>query len=361
MLKKVYNSAQKDKKRGIIMEIKKGHLFHQLKEDLKNKTSHSVDYLLSCEVEKSLSKQGIKIRKAFSFLLRKVYKKQSKYKLSIEDNQPKRSNHKGKIYVLNHRQADDVVLGVNVVKDSGYIVFGNPYLALDTSNGLGLWAYGMILIDRNDPESRKSTYEKMKYVIAHGGNIIVWPEGYWNLDDDGLQDQRHGADDHNSENWLIQDINIGALRLAQEMNAPIIPTVLHYDETNGKNCYGTRGEEFYVSSDDDVFAKKDELLTIMRSINYCLIKKHSTYRREDLEQNQSLREQWETLKDELVSDCDIKSTGYKLDLADEKLIGKAKVKNPVTTNEEAFQHLSSIDPNKNNAFVLSKRLTGLRR
>ena len=40
-----------------------------------------------------------------------------------------------------------------------------------------------------------------------------------------------------------------------------------------------------------------------------------------------MKQQWEKLKKELVSYCDIDSVGYKLDLSDEKKIGKAPVKN----------------------------------
>lgn len=331
----------------------------KLKNDLLKGTSHTVDFVLSPEIEKSLSKKGIRIRKIFSPLLRAVYLTQTKYKL-IKDNKTKKiKTQTGKIFVINHRQGDDIVLGANAVGESGYIVFGNKYLALDTTNGLGLWAYGMILLDRDNPENRKQTYNKMKYIIENGGNIIIYPEGYWNLDDNGLADERHGADDHNSENWLIQDINIGSLRLAQETGCPIIPTILHYDEINGKKCYSLKGNEFYVKKEENVFDKKDELLEIMWTMYYHLMEKYSTYSRKELEASGiSLKVEWEKLKKELVSDCDIPQTGYKLDLSDEKKIGKAKVANPVTTNEEAFAHLDNLIPSKENAFLLSKRLKG---
>ena len=135
----------------------------QLKDDIKNGTSHSVDYLLSGDIEKTLSKNGIKLRKVFAPLLRMIYLTQTEYKLKKE-KEPKmiKKISKGKIFVINHRQADDIVLGANAVGESGYIVFGNRYLALDTTNGLGLWAYGMILLDRNNRENRQKTYEKMK-------------------------------------------------------------------------------------------------------------------------------------------------------------------------------------------------------
>ena len=242
-----------------------------------------------------------------------------------------------------------------MVNKSAYIVFGNKYLALDTTNGLGLWAYGMILLDRDNKTNRHCTYEKMKYVLEHGGNIIIYPEGYWNLDDNGEADERHGADGHNSENWLIQDFNIGIFRLAQETGCEIVPTVLHYDEHGKKVCYGRRGKAFAVHPDDDVFEKKEHLLTIMRTMYYEMMEKYSSYERAVLESNgQSIYEQWAELKKELVKDCDIDRTGYHLDLADEKRIGKAKVAKPVTTQTDAFSHLQHLNLCKENAFLFRK-------
>ena len=212
------------------------------------------------------------------------------------------------------------------------------------------------------------TFNMIKEVLPYlmknenGGNIIIYPEGYWNLDDDGLSDERHNADDHNSENWLIQDINIGVVRLAQETGCPIVPTILHYDETIQDICYSKKGDSFYVSKDDDIFAKKDELVEKMTTIYFGLMEKYSSYKRSYLERNGvTLKEQWETLKQKLVSACDIDSIGYKLDLQNEKLIGKAKVVNTITTNKEAFEHLNDLDINENNAFLLSKRLSGRKR
>ena len=334
-------------------------IFKQIVQDLQNKTSYSVDYLSSQDIENTLSIKGIKIRKFFSPLLRMIYKTQTSYKLHKDENYKLKHIKIGKIYVLNHRQADDIVLGANAVGENAYIVFGNKYLVYDTTNGLGLWANGMILLDRSDKQSRQATYDKMKFVLKNGGNIIIYPEGYWNLDDNGLSDDRHGADDHNSENWLIQDINIGVIRLAKETGCPIVPTILHYDETNKKICYSKKGQLFYVNNDDNIFDKKNELVNEMQNIDYELMEKYSNDKREDLQnEGQSLKNQWINLKKQLVADCDIERTNYKLDLQDEKLIGKAKVLNAVTSNEEVFEHLDKINYSRDNAFLLNKRLTG---
>lgn len=297
-----------------------------LLKDLLNGTSHSVDFLLEKDVSKTISKCGIRIRKVFAFIMRAIYLTQTDYKLVIDKIEPLKKTKKGRIFAINHRQADDIVLGANAVGKSAYIVFGNPYLALETTNGLGLWAYGMILMKREDVSSRRATYEKMKYVIEHGGNIIIYPEGYWNLADDGQADERHVADGHNSENWLIQDINIGIIRLAKETGCEIVPTILHYDEIGRKRCYTHRGTTFRVGENDDIFSKKDELLHIMTNMYWRLMEKYSGYNRTDLEiGGETLKQQWLRLIEQLRSACDIDRIGYKLDLADEKRIGKAKV------------------------------------
>ena len=326
--------------------------------DFKNKTSYSVDYLKNDSVNKTLSKKGIKIRQFFSPVLRLIYCTQTEYKL-VQDNKNMFKKNSSKIYIINHRQADDIVLGANAIGENGYIVFGNEKLVFDTTNGIGLWANGMILLNRNNYESRKSTYEKMKFVLQNGGNVIIYPEGYWNLDDNGLSDDRHLSDDHNSENWLIQDINIGVIRLAKEMGCPIIPVILHYDEITKKRCYSKIGKEYFINKDDDIFVKKDEIVVEMQSIYYELMEKYSSYQRTDLEKEGiTLKEKWQELKKALISDCDINSINYHLDLENEKLIGKAKVGNPVISNEEAFSHLDSLNYNKDNAYLLSKKLTG---
>ena len=328
-------------------------IIRKILSDIKNKSSYSVDFLLKEEVNACISPQGIRIRKIFSPLLRLVYRTQTDYKIKIVHREPLNYQPKGRVFVVNHRQADDIVIGANVVGKSGYFVFGNKYLAFDTTNGLGLWAYGSILLDRGNRENRNTTYNKMKFIIENGGNIIIYPEGYWNLDDNGEKDECHEADGHKSDNWLIQDFNIGVFRLAQELGCEIVPVVLHYDEYGKKICYGQRGKAIAINSGEDVFVKKDEVITVMQTMYFEMMEKYSSYNRKKLENDGStLYQQCEILKQKLVKDCDIERTGYRLNLSDEKMIGKAKVVKGVITSKEAFSYLLDLKPNRNNAFLM---------
>lgn len=324
--------------------------------DIKNKSSYSVDFILKEDISSCLSCAGIYIRKIFAPVLRLGYRTQTKYKIKIIHREKLIHSKKGRIFAINHRQGDDIVIGANVVNRSAYFVFGNKYLALDTTNGWGLWAYGIILLDRNNKNSRNGTYNKMKYILEHGGNIIIYPEGYWNLDDNGEADECHSADSHNSENWLIQDFNIGIFRLAQEIGCEIVPTVLHYDEHRKNVCYGVRGKAISVDINDDIFEKKEQILCIMRTMYYDLMEKYSSYSREELEcDGRTIYQQWEELKEDLVRACDIQRTGYHLDLKHEKKIGKAKVVNSVSTASEVFQFMHRLQPCKENAFLLKNK------
>lgn len=93
----------------------------------------------------------------------------------------------------------------------------------------------------------------------------------------------------------------------------------------------------------------------MQTTKFYLCEKYSSYRRSELEKTETLEQQWLFLKKKLIEACDIPKIGYKLDLADEKRIGKAKVVSPITTKEQAFSHLDEIEPSCDNYFLFNKR------
>ena len=325
--------------------------------DLKNKTSRSIDYLLSPKVEDCLSCTTLKIRKLISPILRKAYRKHVPYEIVKDTSVPLEKGKKGRIFAVNHRQKEDIIISMIAADDSAYVLFGGLDIALDTMNGLGLWAYGMILIDRDDKQSRTAAYSKMKYVLENGGNIILFPEGYFNIADDGEKGIVHGADGHNSDSWLVQELNIGAFKLAQETGCEMVPIILHYDETDSHICYTHRGQPFKVAKNEDVFCKKDEFLTIMQTEYYKLIEKYSAYNRSELESTEeSLKQQNDNWIKHLLKVVEIDHTGYKMDMDEEKRIGKARNKKHIVTHKEAFEHLENIVPTIKNAFLFKNRI-----
>ena len=333
----------------------KNNFIIALLKDLKNRTSYCISPLLSDRVEDCVSVLGIKFRKIISHILRKAYRKFINHKIVIDYSAPLTKSKKGRIFAANHIQKDDIIISLNVADSSGYTLFGGLPIILGTGNGLGLAAYGIILVDRSRKESRKAAYEKMKYIINNGGNVFVYPEGYFNIADDGQADGRHGADDHNSDSWLVQDLNIGIFRLAQETGCEIVPLILHYDSVGEKVCYGHRGNPLSVGKTDDIFEKKNQLLEVMQTAYYNLIEKYSSYDRKVLEENGlSLKQQNNKLIEEILKETYVPHTGYMMDMTQEKHIGKAVNKKHIVTYQQAFAHLETISPSKSNAFLYRK-------
>ena len=59
-------------------------IFTKLISDIKNGSSHSVDFLLKENVQDCLSVTGIRVRKIFAPLLRLFYRTQTPYKIKID-------------------------------------------------------------------------------------------------------------------------------------------------------------------------------------------------------------------------------------------------------------------------------------
>lgn len=331
--------------------------------DIKHLSSHSFKFLLSDSVEETLSKKSIKIRKFTSKHLSSLFSKTLIYKFKVESrgNLPPNSGL-GRIYAFNHHQSDDAVLAVRLVDEGGYLIAASedPYPLFETESILAMWTLGLICVDRGRKTGRKATYDKMKFVLENGGNIIIFPEGYYNLGDDGERTERHGADGHNSDSWLFQEPSIGIFNIAQELGCEIVPSVLHYEDVKEKVCYGRLGQPIQVSRDDDIFKKKDEYVEAMQGMLFELIEKYSFFERKDLEEKiGSLKEHYLEHSESIVSAFADRKSGFRIDLESEKLIAKAPVMKPVTTNKEAFEHLGLLNYTVKTAFLLSRRTSGL--
>ena len=68
-----------------------------------------------------------------------------------------------------------------------------------------------ILVDRNDPKSRRNVYESAQQKIKQGYSICIFPEGGVPLD----------------ESIVLDSFKNGAFRLAIEHHIPIVPMTFH--------------------------------------------------------------------------------------------------------------------------------------
>jgi 1-acyl-sn-glycerol-3-phosphate acyltransferase len=108
---------------------------------------------------------------------------------------------------------------------------------------------GCIYVDRKSKKSGENAFKQSIEGINKGYNMIVFPEGTWNL----LQSQP------------ILPRKWGDIKIAQETGRPIIPIVMEY---NGKNCFVKSSDPIYFDKNDDLKSCDEKMYDIMSTLKY---------------------------------------------------------------------------------------------
>lgn len=159
----------------------------------------------------------MKIRKIIRPLLRgmlRVSRKMQGYEIEIL-KRTELPQGKPLIFAVSHIAKLDFEIVSEIIKEQYYVLAADFVHMKGTFSGFFLWMNGVIYIDVLDKQDRKNSRNFMAKVLKQGGNIMLFPEGDWNL----------------SPNELIYDIQLGTVDMAMETGASIIPiSVEIYDE-----------------------------------------------------------------------------------------------------------------------------------
>lgn len=210
-----------------------------------------LEYLLEEDSEEVLSSAGVKIRKAISPLFRQVMMLFTSGKLEVVDKGyvPK---DKKVIYAGTHGFHDDIIFSMKVADRHSYLLYGSLLDFFKSFHGLGLWVNGVVLVDRKNKNSRRSSVEKMKCVLEKGTNLIMFPEGTWNK----------------NESLPVQKLYPGIYDVALESGALVVPiaTILY-----GDKAYAIRGDAFDITKIDeemssDILNRQINIITKARDL-----------------------------------------------------------------------------------------------
>jgi 1-acyl-sn-glycerol-3-phosphate acyltransferase len=72
-----------------------------------------------------------------------------------------------------------------------------------------IYSFGTVLVDRKDSKSRQASYDKMKYVLNHGLDMLIYPEGSRNV-----------------TSAPLKSFYDGAFKLSIDTNKPIVPIIM---------------------------------------------------------------------------------------------------------------------------------------
>lgn len=284
-------------------------------------------YLASNNPKRTITKAGLILRKAIYPAVRRLSGLLTGVEGILEKSEPMPRGPK--IFAVTHTYSrEDIAWAISFAGEQSFLLTNAWRELFYTSDGLALWASGIILVDRYDKANRQSSIEKARRVLNLGGNVMIFPEGVWNM----------------SENQIVRKLYSGVYKIAALSGAPMIPiSTMMY----GNKFYVSRGSALYLSQCDQQ-AAIEELRDTLATLKWEIMEKHGQSTREDLLNGQSPADYWH----EHIEDYIAKQTVYEREEESHAhFMDKADVE-----QAQAFNHLSMLIPSVHNAFLFNKTL-----
>ncbi len=189
---------------------------------------------------------GVQARKRIHWLITLILKIDqllSKEKICVlYDNHTNRTS-RPLIFACTHIGGNDIQRAFQVIKRPSYLMLGDPGVLYKKLIFLGLKLNGVIPLETADKEDRSIAYERSLELLNRGGNLLIYPEGAWNV----------------SPNAIVMKTFAGTVRIAQSTGAEIVPIGM---EQYGNTFYICIGQNHLIPRDDQ--ASVDELNTRLR-------------------------------------------------------------------------------------------------
>lgn len=207
------------------------------------------------------------------------------------------------------------------------LLSGDPNFLPGTVEGYWPKFHGVIYVDRDDKEWRTRAKQEMITHLQNGGNIMMYPEGTWNL----------------SPNLPMPPLFRGIADIAKETNATIIPFAQEIDDKN-KTYYVKIGEPIYPT--EEPLSILENLRNQMAEMKWSLIEE-LPFCKADYDK-EKLYSEWDKYIEKRLSECSY----YTFELS-WKYARKEKWQ---IEREQIKADLSNIRPTKETAFLFNKRL-----
>ena len=204
-------------------------------------------------------------------------------------------------------------------------MLGDPGILYKMPIYQGLKLNGVIPLETKNRTDRKIAYNRSIELLINGGNLLIYPEGAWNV----------------SPNVIVMKTFNGTVRMAKETGVDIIPIAV---EQYGKLFYFNVGENYRIDRDT---TKSDmelnlELRDKLATLKWEIMEFQPLLKREDIPNNYLTE-----FQSEIVERCNY---GYGFSLED--ALSESFHDKNIISEEEVFSFLDSIDLNIDNAFLL---------
>ncbi|MBQ9766424.1 MAG: 1-acyl-sn-glycerol-3-phosphate acyltransferase [Lachnospiraceae bacterium] len=117
-----------------------------------------------------------------------------------------------------------------MLERQSYVLLGKQ--PLEIIDRLAFILNGVVWVDRKNREDKKKAVIKMKKLLKAGANLIIFPEGTWNL----------------TPSKPMLPLYWGVIDIAKDSCKPIIPIVLEYTDSK---CYVAFGDIITIPKQAD--------------------------------------------------------------------------------------------------------------
>ena len=308
-------------------EFNKLNILQKRKMAIEDLVKYYADYRIYCYNNNEKLK-GIELRKKIHFLIDlilQIDKLVSKENNIIIGNENKAIKDEPKIFACTHIGGNDIQRTLQIIKEPAYLMLGDPGILYRKLIYQGLKLNGVIPLETKNKVDRKVAYNRSIELLNNGGNLLIYPEGAWNV----------------TPNEMVMKIFTGTVRMAKETGVDIIPiAVEQYDNV------------FYFNVGKNYSIDKNTNLSLTE-LNEDLRDKLATLKWEIMETQPKLDrakvtdDYLDIFQSEIVNRCNY---GYGFSLED--AISESFHDKNITKPEEAFAHLQEIEYDINNAFLL---------
>ena len=310
--------------------MKKSNMFEKRKMTVGELNKYYKE-LRRIEYENGSELKGINLRKKIHFIcafILKIDQILNKQKIVIVKDKHNTLGTRPRIYACTHSGGQDVERTLQIIKEPTYLMLGDPGILYKMPAYQGLRLNGVIVLESADKIDRKIAYNRAKELLNKGGNLLIFPEGAWNV----------------TPNLPVMKIFTGTTRMAKETGAELIPIGL---EQYGNTFYYNIGENYTISKDSNksVEEEKDDLRDKLCTLKWEIMESVPGLKRDTIKDNHL-----EEFQKEIIARCN-PEYGFTL----EEAISESFHDKNITEEKDAFSFLPNLESKKETAFLMKDK------
>lgn len=221
--------------------------------------------------ENNIPIKGIKWRKRIHkimFAIIKMKRVLLHQKLTILHDE-REDTDKTIIYACTHIGRYDIEMALESIQDTCFLFLGSPGKLYRSLNGALVYLFGFIGCDTTEKEDRHIAKELAIRTLKQGGNILIFPEGAWNI----------------TENQVVMKLYTGTIEMAIRSGADIVPIAIEQYE---KSFYINIGKNISLDETSDLNKKRklsDDLRDTLCTLKWEIWEQFPITKRSSLPEN----------------------------------------------------------------------------